>query len=245
MDIPGQIDVRFDFRRDTPKGGDPDALSPTLRRYHRLLWSKPLPNGRTFGLTDTTVGAYLHHRSALGEFFLASDTVIPSFRKERSMADVVAQIPEPEWLQFMSVTYTIGGTMVFPANRIDRKMTLNGARGFHPSIKDRFDLTIECVRRHYLGKESPLSAVIERYRAFFHLFVDFQGFVRFFLLEDMVAPDGTIRFFHPFEDFGRASPIPNGTNAYRSYRKLALRFVEERNRRILDWSRANLCPARV
>ena len=31
------IDVTFDFRRDTPEGGDPDALSPTLRRYHRLL----------------------------------------------------------------------------------------------------------------------------------------------------------------------------------------------------------------
>jgi len=30
------IDIAFDFRSDTPLGGDPDALSPTLRRYHKL-----------------------------------------------------------------------------------------------------------------------------------------------------------------------------------------------------------------
>ena len=36
------IDSTFDFRSDTPPGKDPDARSPTLRRYHQLLWSKPL-----------------------------------------------------------------------------------------------------------------------------------------------------------------------------------------------------------
>jgi integrase len=39
------IDTTFDFRSDTPPGLDPDTYSPTLRRYHRLLWSKPLPSG--------------------------------------------------------------------------------------------------------------------------------------------------------------------------------------------------------
>lgn len=40
-----QIDLTFDFRSDTPPGKDPDALSPTLRRYRKLLWSKLLPGG--------------------------------------------------------------------------------------------------------------------------------------------------------------------------------------------------------
>ena len=66
------IDIAFDFRTDTPEGEDPDACSPTLRRYHRLLWSKRLPSGSLFDLSDTTRGVYLHHRSALGEFFLSS-----------------------------------------------------------------------------------------------------------------------------------------------------------------------------
>ena len=38
------IDITFDFRTDTPTGTDPDALSPTLRSYHKFLWSKPLPD---------------------------------------------------------------------------------------------------------------------------------------------------------------------------------------------------------
>ena len=38
------IDIAFDFRTDAG-GKDPDAYSPTLRRYHRLLWSKRLPGG--------------------------------------------------------------------------------------------------------------------------------------------------------------------------------------------------------
>jgi hypothetical protein len=75
------IDITFDFRSDTPPGKDPDARSPTLRRYHYLLWSKPLPSGAPFELDVTTPGAYLHHRSDLGDFSLGSDAVIPSFSR--------------------------------------------------------------------------------------------------------------------------------------------------------------------
>ena len=38
------IDITFDFRSDA-KGRDPDAYSPTLNAYHKILWSKELPNG--------------------------------------------------------------------------------------------------------------------------------------------------------------------------------------------------------
>ena len=75
-----RIDTSFDFRTDA-SGRDPDAYSATLRRYHQLLWSKPLPGGAMFDLDITTPGAYLHPRSDLGEFFLASDSVIPSFTR--------------------------------------------------------------------------------------------------------------------------------------------------------------------
>jgi len=43
-----------------------------LRGYHRLLWSKPLPSGALFELEVTAPGRYLHHRSVLGEFSLAT-----------------------------------------------------------------------------------------------------------------------------------------------------------------------------
>ena len=48
------IDVAFDFRTDAKgKTPDPDKDSPTLRLYHRLLWSKPLPSGAFFDLSET------------------------------------------------------------------------------------------------------------------------------------------------------------------------------------------------
>ena len=44
--------VPFDFRTDTPHRRDPDTHSPTLRQYHKLLWSKALPDGALFDLND-------------------------------------------------------------------------------------------------------------------------------------------------------------------------------------------------
>ena len=54
------IDVNFDFTSDNAywdcffgrvKGAcDPDVASPTLRKYHKILWSKKLPNGEFMDL---------------------------------------------------------------------------------------------------------------------------------------------------------------------------------------------------
>jgi hypothetical protein len=168
--LPNGFDVTSDFRSDTPQGRDPDAFSPTLRTYHKILWKKPLPSGFVFELNDTTRDAYLHHRSALGEFFLSSDAVIPTFSRERRLSHIIDTIPDEKREAFHAIGYTIGGMMVFPANRIGRKMTLNGARGCHPRIKDPFDLTVECIRRHYRNEPSPLSDPLRRYDDFFGLF---------------------------------------------------------------------------
>ncbi len=235
------LDTTFDFRTDTPgyPKADPDAMSPTLRRYHKLLWSKPLPNGMMFDLVDTTPGVYLHHRSELGEFRLSIDTVIPTFSKEACLSNVIKGIPE-ELEAFKRKGYTIGGMMLFPANRIGRQMTINGARGFHPRVKDRFDLTVECIRRHYLNMDSPLSSTLARYGDFFGLFGDFRGYVEFFLLQDLVTSAcSAVRFFLPFDDFS-SSPVPNGMASYMRYRELAVSFIEARNQRISAWCAARL-----
>ncbi len=227
-----KIDITFDFRTDTPPGKDPDTLSPTLRKYHKILWSKPLPCGVIFALADTKPKVYLHHMSDVGKFNLASDTVIPSFKREKNIAHIIDQIPVDELDAFNSIGYTIGGMMIFPANRIGRKMTINGARGFHPRIKDRFDLTVECIRRHYLGLTSPLSETLERYADFFRLFKDFRGYIEFFLLQDIVTNDFTaVKFFKLFEGFD-VSPLPATKEEYILYKKLAIEFIMTRNSRI-------------
>lgn len=51
-------------------------------------------SGAMFTLGDTTPGVYLHHRSQLGEFWLTSDAVVPSFRKEARLSHVFEQVPE-------------------------------------------------------------------------------------------------------------------------------------------------------
>jgi hypothetical protein len=227
-----EIDTSFDFRTDA-FGKDPDTHSATLRRYHKRLWSKPLPSGRPFDLVDTRRGVYLHHASNLGEFFLSSDAVIPTFRKWSSLKRITGLFSEEENEAFSTIGYTIGGMMVFPGNRIDGKQTINGARGFNGKIKDRFDLTLECIRRHYVGQRSPLGETLARYRDFFALFDDFGGYVDFFALQDLVTQDcATVTFFLPFDDFNTPA-VPRDGDTYREYRRLSIEFVQARNRRLL------------
>jgi len=155
------------------------------------------------------------------------------------MASITGQIPSEELDTFNTLGYTIGGMMVWPGNRIDGKMTINQARGCYGSIKDRFDFTLECIRRHYVGEPSPLGEVLGRYGDFFALFRGFQGFVEYFLLHDLVSDDySAVRFFAPFEDFRVTSPLLGSVDAYRDYRRLAMHFIAARNLRI-----AGLHPA--
>jgi len=226
------IDVTFDFRSDTPPGRDPDTFSPTLRTYHRILWSKLLPSGTPFDLDVGSPPYYFHHASDLGEFWLSSDTVVPSFSRARELADIMERIPQAETDAFNRLGYTIGGMMVFPANKVGSKMTINGARGCNARIRDRFDLTVECIRRQYVGESNPLSETLARYANFFGLFGDFAGYVDFFLLQDLVDEvTSTVRFFTPFEGFA-ASPLPRPFNAYVAYRERAMEFIDARNHRI-------------
>jgi hypothetical protein len=191
-----------------------------------------LPSGAPFELDVTTPGTYLHLRSELGEFALSSDAVVPTFSRARELKDIMGQIPEEEREAFDRIAYTIGGMMVFPGYQVDGKWTINQARGCHPRIRDRFDLTLECIRRHYPDEPSPLSDTLARYAGFFALFGDFSGYVGFFHLQDLVDEvDLTVRFSGPFEDF-TASPLPRPLDAYLGYRERSIEFIESRNRRI-------------
>ncbi|TFD47152.1 hypothetical protein E3T33_03765 [Cryobacterium sp. TMT1-2-1] len=227
------IDTAFDVRSDAG-GRDPDQHSPTLRRYHQLLWSKPLPSGALLTLDASRPGEYLHHRSDLGEFFLASDTIIHTFASWIRMADIIAQVDAEDRAAFHRIGRTIGGTIVFPGNRIDGKPTINGARGMHPRIRDRFDLTLECIRRHYEGAPSPLAETLLRYADFFRLFEDFRGYVDFFFLQDLVSDDySAVEFFTPFDNFTTPA-LPGILAAYEHYRAQTVGFVQARNGRIAD-----------
>lgn len=237
-----QIDTTFDFRTEIAPGRDPDACSPTLRRYHKLLWSKPLPNGREFTLSDVSWSQYLYHRSDLGEFRLTSDGIAATFtqRKNPAVQGMLAAFPDDEHEAFRAKAYMIAGFLVFPGNTAERKgQTINQRRGCDPRINDRIDLTMECIRRHYLGEPSPLASTLARYADFFDLFGGFADYVDFFLLNDLVSHDASsVRIFLPL-NFD-ASGLPADADAYRAYRERMLAFLNARSGRIEAYARTAL-----
>ena len=230
------IDVNFNFYLDTPKGKDPDSYSDTLRRYHKLLWNKPLPNGTVFEL-DLKTPKILHHKSQLGEFYLSSDSLAHDYSKWKSTDHIIKKIPKTEIENFFNLGCTIGGYTIFPSNRVDKQMTINGSRGINKKIKDRFDLTLECIRRFYLNEDSPLLETLSRYEDFFKLFDDFKGYVDFFLFQDLVQSNySSINYFLPSNNFNN-SPIPNDIQEYKVYRKNMTEFINKRSKRIFEYSK--------
>ena len=227
------IDTDFDVRMDAG-GRDPDCYSTTLRRYHRQLWSKPLPSGSMFGLD-----ARLHHNSDLGEFWLSSDSIVHTYtgwsRPSRLLA-VLAATPSEDQSAFLDLACTIGAFVVFPVSTyVDGKLqqTINQRRGMHPLIRDRFDLTLECIRRHYAGLDSPLGPVFAIHAAFFNLFGSFRAYVEHFLLQDLVGIDlDSVRFLKDFDDFS-GEPLPAASaEEYREYMQRSMAFTQARNKRI-------------
>jgi hypothetical protein len=228
------IDTSFDFGSEP--GRDPDTHSPTLRRYHRLLWSKPLPSGAMFDLVEAgRKGNYhLQHSSEVGQFKLSSDAITNRLKKRARR--VIAQIPSE--LMPPHRGYTIGSALLFPVNAPPGYRTINQARGLNGRIADRFDLTLECIRRHYLGEHSPLAANLAAYTGFFALFENFDNYVAFWLLQDLVE-DGQVRFWLPFDDF-KTRAVPREMESYLSYRQRMEDFITARNRRIQEYARIHL-----
>jgi len=226
------IDTNFNFYSDA-KGGDPDSTSPTLRRYHKKLWSKPLPNGNIFELCDNKNGVYLYHKSELGEFFLGSDAITHSYKNHKRKQWFTEQIPN-EVNELFDTGSTIGAYIVFPNNRIDGNHTINQARGVNSLIDDRFDLTLECIRLLYLGQKNPLYATLLRYKKFFDLFDDFMGYIHFFLLDDLIDENNKIKFYLPFDGF-KTRPTFSDISQYLLYKKGVINFIKSRNKRIENY----------
>lgn len=226
------IEINFDMRLDS-RGKDPDSASKTLKQYHKILWSKNLPNGRPFILDDTVEKAYLYHKSELGEFYLASDSLIHTYYRWKRYQHIITQIPQDIMMHFYDYAYTIGGFILFPGNRVGKANTMNQERGMNKRINDRIDLTLECIRRYYNGNEdSPLKDTINLYSEFFDLFHDLKGYCEYFLLQDLVNENYTeINFFLPFNGFV-SNPLPKDVEEYHEYRIKNLDFLKRRISRI-------------
>ncbi len=230
------IDVDFNFQAEVGEDKDPDAYSRTLQEYHRILWSKPLPNGEFFKLEKIS-NCRLLFKSKSGDLTLSSDRPVATFSKWKRMQYLISQFPPKKIKSYVDLTNTIGATIIWPSNQINRLHTINAERGLNQLIADRFDLTIECIRRYYLGETSPLFETFKRYNSFFELFVDLKGFIDFFLLQDYVSSDyKTVRIASPFDDF-KSSPVPKNKKEYNRYIEPTIKLIKARRKRIKEYAK--------
>ena len=241
------IDIGFDFTTDSPGywegfwdrndglgygGSDPDSVSHTLQNYHQILWSKKLPNGEMMELKKGSGPYYLTWK----DFRFASDSIIVGFRyqKYRYMIDqVINSVPDYKsyYEDLIRRSYTIGGTIIFPKH----PSSMNQNKGTNALISDRWDLTLECIRRYYQGEDSPLYNTIMKDKDFFDLFVDFRGYVDYFFLQDCVTNDysGVDRWCGDasFKD----NALPKTLDDYFQFIDKEFLFMDKRNNRIAEY----------
>ena len=225
------IDIHFDAQTDS-KGPDPDSGSPTLKVYHQMLWSKPLPNGQEMKLEI--------EKNCLkwGDMWFGCDSITASFSHERFPLRKLVEHEIQNFAQFkkdyLHKTYTIGGSIIFPMHR----WSMNQARGCSVKICDRWDLTLECIRRFYAGEPTPLDKALEKDREFFNLFVDFTGYVDFFLLQDCVDENYKVKLALETPLFV-SMPMPKTLDEYRMWIDSQIDFVTKRGRRIDEYIQRN------
>lgn len=240
-----EIDITFDFTTDSPNYGlcagvDPDNASPTLKRYQKLLWSKKLPNGESMVLNEGYGSNYLYWKN----FRFGSDSIINIYthHKKAYIQSLLQKVKKtvPNYDEFIEnyirKTYTIGGELIFPKNGC---FSINSCRGTNRQIKDRFDLTIECVRRFYNNQASPLTETFNKNKEFFDLFVDFKGYIDFFLLQDIIDQDySSVNYYLDPVDFNR-DPYPMNTSEWHMLYNKQMQFLEKRNQRIFNYIHEN------
>ena len=100
-------------------------------------------------------------------FRFGSDSIITSFRylRNRELIQKVAEsLPDYKkyYENYIHKSYTIGGEIIFPK----MKGGINQSRGCNPFIKDRWDLTLECIRKYYNNETSPLYNVLSNNKDF-------------------------------------------------------------------------------
>ena len=245
------FDLSFDYETDRPSRTRPDADedSPRLRLDHQLLWTKALSSGVTFAPTAPPVRreGYLIWTDATGErHWYGSDAITHSYTKwgsPKALAAAKSALSEAQRRRYLSPPYTIASSTIWPVRTKDLP-TINTARGFGSTgrvLRDRIDLTLECVRLHYRQATNTLTPVLTAYNDFFSLFGDFTEFVEFFHFQDLVTSDFTrVRsLIRPDDVLGKTDfeceATPTTVDEYVTYAEATLDFMAHRGNRMADW----------
>lgn len=241
------IDINLNFADDTEnywdnfwenKAGygssniDPDAKNKNLQKYHKILWSKQLPNGEYMDL-ESCQDSYGSNILRWKDFIFSSDSLINGFRwpkMKELIAELKSELPNYQQFQeeYIRKSYTIGGMIIFPKH----KNSINQRRGCSKFIQDRVDLTIECIRLYYKGINNPLNNALKYDEKFFNLFNNFKGYIDYFYLQDIVSED--YKHVNIFIGSGNLedSPSPQNTKEWFIWHDKTIDFIQKRNDRI-------------
>jgi hypothetical protein len=86
-----------------------------------------------------------------------------------------------------------------------------------------------------------LESALSRYSEFFGLFESFEGYVKFFLLQDLVNEQySEVGFFLPHDYSFEGSPRPDSVESYMHYKRNTMSFIKARNERLQNWVADNL-----
>lgn len=241
MDIK-DLDIKKRLNEKVPDNADPDRDSKELKEYHRVLWSNRELFSKPFKLINGAANKLIYENGDLIIVF-SPDSITNSFYRHKRRKKLIDQYCEEDneirdlLDDYFKTDYVIGSSIIFPVsiNGISIQKTLNIKRGISRYIRDRFDLTLECIRRYYdvSDRESPLLDDIEKNRPFFDLFHDFKTYVDFFFLNDLVDDNYNVISFTKRIDFEHA--YPEDIYEYKMYLKNMMDFYIARNERIGRW----------
>jgi hypothetical protein len=246
-----------------------EAYCKTLNDYHAMLWGRQLLNlTNTPYIYGNNPPSYrLLHVSKPGlqsdEFTLTSDILSTGWNDKWGLGSSYkwletarSVLEDNEIDEYGKIIRTIGNYIVFPKGTNDNAPNSNGypqydrtipnttwginsARGLDDKIRDRFDLTLECIRLWYDNvkdvNENPLINALDYSKNFLSLFGSgsngFKKYVEHFLLEDLVDSSGNVKFFLPFSEFVNIDPLPRNID-FRKLMDAVKTFISGRNQRI-------------
>ena len=185
---------------------DPDQKSKKLYRLHEFLcnlqglkmsisennYCELVTDDKKIRLSSDSIMSIYWHWSGKGYPYKNMQEIIEKISSELQRENEYNKHDNPikEFIKsYLQKANTIGGFVVFPKHYLP---TVNTERGRSGKIRDRFDLTLECIRRayqygdFYCEDDNPLFGLPEEDKEFFRMFGSFENYIRFFCLDDWV-----------------------------------------------------------
>lgn len=224
---------------------DPDAKCEELREMHYRLYNRyalyinrPFSFEKKYPLSFSE-GRYFYLLEN-GSCRLGSDTMNSSYLYYEALKNIKSEMEkcgrnaEAEIEKYRkNIIYRPGNFIVFPKNSSN---SINTVRGCCGKIKDRFDLTLDCIKKQYADKDNPLSWVLRKHwEDFFDRFNGFNEYINFFMLEDYLdEKDNVVRFID-----NKYHILPQTLEEYDEYIRRISAVIEKRTKRILKRLKEN------